>query len=212
MDFSSFDRRGYPTVSTRIGYGQWAGDYEAAVADGLDQPLLRCLTSLEWDSFGNAVDLACGTGRTAVWLAEHGVGQIDGVDITVEMLEIAKAKCVYRHLLVADVAATAFRSSKYSLCTMILADEHLAELSGVYREAARLLSSRGTFVLIGYHPFFLMNGLPTHFHRADGQAVTIESYVHLSSEHFQAGVEAGLILLEFRECVIDEHWLLSKPK
>src|SRR5258708_2162650 len=64
----------------------------------------------------------------------------------------------------------------------------------------------------GCHRCFLMNGAPTHCHRADGAAVTIQSYVHLFSEHYQAGNKAGLTLLEFQERGIDEDWLLSKPK
>ena len=58
---------------------------------------------------------------------------------------------------------------------MVLADEHIVELKPVYCEAARLLSSRGNFVLIGYHPFFLMSGVPTHFHRSSGGAVAIDA-------------------------------------
>lgn len=212
MDFSPFDNRRYPTVAARIGYAEWAANYEATVAAGLDQPLLERLTFPAWTKFTTAVDLACGTGRTGLWLAQRGVRHIDGLDVTSEMLEIAKAKHAYRDLHVADVAATALRSSKYELCTMVLADEHLVGLKAVYREAARLLSYQGNFVLVGYHPFFLMNGVPTHFHRPDGEAVTIESHIHLFSEHFQAGAEAGLILVEFRECIIDEQWLLTKPK
>ncbi len=64
-----------------------------------------------------------------------------------------------------------------------------------------------------YHPFFLMQGLPTHYHRReDSEAVTIQSYVDLFSEHFEAARKAGLALAEFRECVIDEQWLSTKPK
>jgi SAM-dependent methyltransferase len=154
MDFSSFDTCGYPTVTTRIGYGEWAADYEATVAIGLDRPLLQRLRSPRWTQFTTAADLACGTGRTGTWLAQHGVGTIDGVDVTIEMLEIAKRKGVYRHLQIADVRATALRSSSYDLCTMVLADEHLLELKEVYREAARLLSDCGSFIIVGYHPFF----------------------------------------------------------
>jgi SAM-dependent methyltransferase len=212
MDFSRYDKRGYATVNARIGYREWSEHYEATVAPGLDRPLLDDLSSLNWASLTTAVDLACGTGRTGVWLAQHGVRCIDGVDITPEMLKLAKTKRAYRHLHLAEVAATALRSSKYELSTMVLADEHLVELKPVYREAARLLCHQGNFVLVGYHPFFLMNGVPTHYHRSDGEAVTIESHIHLFSEHFEAGTEAGLILVEFRECVIDERWLLTKPK
>ena len=68
------------------------------------------------------------------------------------------------------------------------------------------------FVLIGYHPFFLMQGMPTHYHRAQGEAISIRSYVHLFSEHFQAAKKAGLSLVEVQECVIDEKWLATKPK
>jgi predicted TPR repeat methyltransferase len=135
-----------------------------------------------------------------------------GVDVTPEMLQIAESKSVYRHLQRADVAATDLPSSSYDLCTLVLADEHLADLEPVYLEAARLLVSGGSFVLVGYHPFFLMSGTPTHYHRADDAAVTIQSYVHLFSEHYQAGSNTGLTLLEFQERVIDEDWLLTKPK
>jgi len=43
MDFSSFDRRGYPGVSVEEGYADWANDYDATVTAGLDQPLLDAL-------------------------------------------------------------------------------------------------------------------------------------------------------------------------
>jgi hypothetical protein len=36
--------------------------------------------------------------------------------------------------------------------------------------------------------------------------------VHQLSDHFAAGRDAGLALVEFRECIIDEAWLKTKPK
>jgi SAM-dependent methyltransferase len=212
MDAALFDKRRYPVTAAAAGYGEWAASYEDTVAIGLDGPLLETLTSVPWAGIGQAADLACGTGRTGAWLAAKGVRAIDGVDITSQMLELAAGKQVYRSLCIGDVAATTLPTASYGLCTMALADEHLAALQPAYREAARLLAPGGHFVLVGYHPFFLMNGLPTHYHRASGEAVTIQSYVHLFSEHFDAGREAGLSLVEFRECVIDEAWLESKPK
>ena len=84
--------------------------------------------------------------------------------------------------------------------------------TGPIEKRRRLLTPKGAFVLIGYHPFFLMHGMPTHYHRAAGEAITIRSYVHLFSEHFQAAKKASLSLMEFQECVIDEKWLATKPK
>jgi len=212
MDFAPFDKRGYPVVSARIGYGEWARNYEATVAAALDRPLLGAIKSIDWKKVRTAADLACGTGRTGVWLSQQGVRFIDGADITCEMLEVARTKTVYRHLQRADVAQTSLPSASYDLCTMVLADEHLADLKPVYQEARRLLAHDGSFILIGYHPFFLMNGTPTHYHRAGGEAVTISSYVHLFSDHYTAARNVGFSLGEFQERVVDEDWLLSKPK
>jgi len=212
MDFVPFDKRGYPVVSAQTGYGDWAGHYEATVAVGLDRPLLDAIKIIDWADVKTAADLACGTGRTGSWLSQRGVRFIDGVDITHEMLRIAESKGVYRRLRCADVAVTDLPSSSYDLCTLVLADEHVADINPVYEEAARLLVAGGSFVIIGYHPFFLMNGTPTHYHRADGAAVTIQSYVHLFSEHYQAANNAGLSLIDFQERIIDEDWLRTKPK
>jgi predicted TPR repeat methyltransferase len=213
VDFSLFDRRRYPVVSARAGYAEWADNYEDTVAVGLDRPLLDSLRSINWSEVRLAADLACGTGRTGTWLKEHGVATTHGVDLTPEMLQQAAAKRVYERLHTADVASTPLSSCTYDLCMLVLADEHLAELAPVYSEASRMLVPGGLFVLIGYHPFFLMQGLPTHYHRtSDREAVTIQSYVHLFSEHFEAAQMAGLEVTEFRECVIDEEWLTTKPK
>jgi len=213
MDFSMFDRRGYPTVSVQAGYAEWADDYDATVTSGLDHPLLDLLTSVDWQRVRLAADLACGTGRTAVWLKDHGVGAIHGVDLTQRMLDIAASKHVHEQLHLADVASTSLSSSAYDLCTLVLADEHLAELEPVYREAARLLVKGGHFLVIGYHPFFLMRGMPTHYHRsASREPIAIRSYVHLFSEHFCAARRTDLTIAEFQECIIDENWLISKSK
>ncbi|MGH7933357.1 MAG: class I SAM-dependent DNA methyltransferase [Candidatus Binataceae bacterium] len=212
MDFAPFDRRGYPVTSVQTGYGEWANHYESTVAAELDRPLLETLKEVKWDKVRTAADLACGTGRSGSWLSQHGVRDIDGVDITREMLQLAKEKSIYRRLQLADAAATGLPSASYDACTLVLADEHLADLEPVYREAARLLAPDGSFILVGYHPFFLMSGTPTHYHRLNGEAVTIECYVHLFSEHHSAAKNAGLILSEFQERVIDGEWLLSRPK
>jgi SAM-dependent methyltransferase len=201
MDFSLFDRRGYPVVPVEMGYAEWANDYDATVTAGLDQPLLDSLTSVNWREVRRAADLACGTGRTGAWLKNHGVATIHGVDLTQKMLEIAASKHAHEQLHLADVSSTPLPSSDYDLCMLVLADEHLAELEPVYREASRLLVAGGHFVLVGYHPFFLMRGIPTHYHRTapNREAVAIRSYVHLFSEHFHSASKAGLDILEFQD-------------
>jgi SAM-dependent methyltransferase len=213
LDFGSYDRRGYRTVDARSGYGAWAATYEQTVAEKLDIDMLEALGAVAWADAGAVVDLACGTGRTGAWLAQRSPAAIDGVDITAEMLALARDKGVYRSLTQGDVTTTGLPDGGYDLAMASLVDEHLADLHPFYAEAFRLLRPGGAFVLVGLHPQFLMaSGMPTHFDGASGEPVAIETHVHLLSEHAAAALGAGFALAEMREQVIDDAWLEAKPR
>jgi SAM-dependent methyltransferase len=210
-DFKAFDTRGYRTVDVRTGYGEWVATYEDTVEDAMDIALLDELREVQWS--GEAADLGCGTGRTGTWMREHGVAAIDGADLTPEMLERARERGVYRSLVEADVAATGLPSGAFDLVMTCLVDEHLADVAPLYAEASRLARPNATFVLVGFHPHFIMAaGMPTHFDSASGEPVAIDTHVHLLSEHVSAGIAAGFRLVEMRERVIDDAWLALKPK
>jgi SAM-dependent methyltransferase len=211
MDFAPFDRRRYPTLPVREDYGEWAQTYEDVVQDEMDLRLLARIETVDWAAAGRVLDLACGTGRIGVWLRGHGVQRLDGLDFTPEMLARAAAKGVYDRLISADVLDTGLPESAYDLVLEVLADEHLADLRPLYRETARLAAPGAVFVIVGYHPHFLMNGIPTHFDRRDGEPVAIESYVHLLSDHAKAAHRAGWALVEMDEGVVDDAWLAKKP-
>ena len=164
------------------------------------------VVDVEWG--GAVADLGCGTGRTGEWLRSR-VEAIDGVDLTPEMLARARERGVYRSLREGDVAATGSSPATTSR-SACLVDEHLADLAPLYAEAARLAR---TFVLVGFHPHFIMAaGMPTHYDAADGEPVAIETHVHLLSEHVAAARAAGFTLRDLRERVIDDTWLALKPK
>lgn len=211
-EFARFDTRHYPTLPVRDGYSAWAETYEATVLDLMDLRLMGRLTTVDWAAARRALDLACGTGRGGVWLKAQGVASVEGVDFTPAMLERAQAKGAYDRLAIADATATGLPDAGYDLITQLLADEHMADLAPVYREAARLAAPGGRFVLVGYHPWFLMSGMPTHFDRAPGDPVAIESHVHLFADHVRAAHAAGWRLAEMEEAVIDDAWVAAKPK
>jgi SAM-dependent methyltransferase len=213
LEFAAFDRRHYPTVSVREGYRAWRPSYEATVQDEMDLVLLEALESVAWSAVDRAADLGCGTGRTGAWLRAHGVRRLDGVDLTPEMLADARDRKVYNRLLEADVAATGLNGAGYDLVTTCLVDEHLRDLRPLYREAWRLLRPGGAFVLVGYHPYFIMaSGIPTHFDEKSGESVAIETYVHLFSDHVAAASAADLSLVELRERLVDDRWIALKPR
>lgn len=212
MDHGVYDRRNYPIVEVREGYAQWVRTYEETVQDEMDIRLLERLESVDWARLRSVLDLACGTGRIGLWLRKRTAAEIDGIDITPEMAQVARGRKIYRELRIGDVSDTGFPGHSYDLCVQSLADEHLPRLLPLYREAGRLARPGGTFVIVGYHPQFLMAGVPTHFDRSPGEPVTIRSYVHLFSDHVKAARECGWSLVEMEEGLIDEAWLARKPK
>ena len=213
LEFASFDRRHYPTVSVREGYRAWVPSYGTTVQDEMDLVLFEALESVEWPAVERAADLGCGTGRTGAWLRGRGVARLDGIDVTPEMLAVAQDRKIYDRLHQADVGATGLDAGVYDAVTTCLVDEHLSDLRPLYREASRLLRPGGAFVLVGYHPYFIMaSGIPTHFDETPGQSLAIETYVHLFSDHVAAARAADLVLVELRERLVDDRWIALKPR
>jgi SAM-dependent methyltransferase len=211
--FSDFDSRGYPTVDVRTGYGEWVSTYEQTVRDEMDVHLLERLESPSWATVGHAVDLGCGTGRTGAWLRRQGVAAVDGVDLTPQMLVAARARAAHDRLVEADVAATGLPGARYDLVIASLVDEHLDDLRPLYREAWRLAAPVASFVIVAFHPHFIMvSGMPTHYDNGAGEPVAITTNVHLFSDHVAAALSAGWRLTEMREGVVDQRWLAVKPK
>lgn len=212
MEYSPFDIRKYPTVSAKEGYAEWSHSYEDSVENEMDIRLLERIDFIDWISINTAIDLACGTGRMGKWLKSKGIHNIDGIDLTAEMLQVAKEKNTYRELAEGDILNTPFQGESYELCIEVLADEHLSELNPLYSEAYRLIKPGSFFINVGYHPHFLMNGIVTHFHRDSGEAIAIQSYVHLISDHIKAALKSGFTLIFMDEGVVDSDWLMKKPK
>jgi ubiquinone/menaquinone biosynthesis C-methylase UbiE len=212
MDHSIYDKRNYPIVDAQRGYTEWSRTYEQVVEDAMDLRLFERLQTVEWAAARHILDLACGTGRIGMWMKGRTSAPIDGVDFTPAMLDKAHDKGIYRALQVADVTQTGLPGGNYDLITQSLADEHLPDLKLLYREVVRLLTTGGVFAIVGFHPQFLMGGVPTHYNRESGEPTTIRSYVHLLSDHVKAARAAALTLLEMDEGLVDADWLKVKPK
>ena len=80
-----------PTAGVRAGYDRWAAvyDHDANPLQALEEPLVRAAVG---DARGLAVlDLGCGTGRHALWLAAGGAA-VTAVDFSEGMLAEARRK------------------------------------------------------------------------------------------------------------------------
>lgn len=88
-------------------YAGWAARYDADFADRMAYrlPALVAGAFVAGGGSGPVLDVGAGTGLLGIALAATGVGPVDGIDISEDMLSQARAKGCYRHLVEADLTA-----------------------------------------------------------------------------------------------------------
>lgn len=87
-------------------YAEWAASYDADFAAGMDYRLPAHVAAafLAHGGTGPVLDVGAGTGLLAMHLRQMGFSaEIDGADLSPEMLETAREKGFYRHLHRADI-------------------------------------------------------------------------------------------------------------
>lgn len=97
-------------------YRKWAEDYDHQMLDqlGYTSPttIAQQLSNHLADTEAAILDIGCGTGLTCVYLAEKGYGNLDGIDLSPDMVRVAGQRGIYRELLVGDVNQTLERADE----------------------------------------------------------------------------------------------------
>jgi len=101
-----------PEDSRRL-YKKWATTYDRDLLEGMGYVYAENVVAAFLDAGGSAggavLDVGCGTGVIGVALSDVGETLVDGVDISPEMIEVAREKRnvfgqpAYRNFLVADL-------------------------------------------------------------------------------------------------------------
>jgi len=85
-------------------YAEWANSYDAGFVEAmgyqLPQEVARSFVGA--GGLGPVLDIGAGTGLVAQHLAAFGVSPIDAVDLSPQMLDIARTKGLYRDLMAVD--------------------------------------------------------------------------------------------------------------
>jgi len=88
-------------------YRKWAADYDHQMLDelGYTSPtkIAQQLSQYLPDTQSTVFDIGCGTGLTCVFLAAKGYTNLDGIDLSPDMVRVASERGIYRELLVGDV-------------------------------------------------------------------------------------------------------------
>jgi SAM-dependent methyltransferase len=180
-------------VDIADGYGVWAGYYDdarnplIAVEQAVVHKILAPLP------VGRALDAACGTGRHSRYLAQLG-HEVVGVDASPDMLGHARAAVPDAQFRSGDLYALPVGDAEVDLVVCALALSHVADLSGVFAEFARVLRAGGHLVVSDLHAQSrYLGGVPTVV-GADGRTSSLPSYPHLASDYLTAALACGLRL------------------
>lgn len=88
-------------------YRNWASNYDDDIAGELKitggSDIARLLADWIGDRHSYVLDLGCGTGLVGAELQQLGFDNVDGLDLSPEMLEVARTKGVYQKLIEADL-------------------------------------------------------------------------------------------------------------
>lgn len=110
---------------------------------------------------GRALDLACGEGRNAVWLAERG-WRVTGVDFSDVALgkaaELAASRGVEAEWVVADVLQHELEARAFDLVVLLYLQLPREDLLRAVRSAARAVAPGGTLVVLGHDTTNLAQG------------------------------------------------------
>lgn len=93
------------TSDTRSLYAAWAATYDQEISEnGYATPArtAKALRKFSRDPAAPILDFGCGTGLSGLALRMEGFSTIDGLDVTPQMLELAREKSVYRDLTLSD--------------------------------------------------------------------------------------------------------------
>lgn len=88
-------------------YKKWADDYDHQMLDELEYVaptgIARLLCAHLPNKEAEIFDVGCGTGLTCRFLADNGYNALDGIDLSPDMVRVARALGIYRDLIVGDV-------------------------------------------------------------------------------------------------------------
>jgi len=201
--------------AVRQAYDRWAPvyDHDQNPMLALEEPRLRKAVG---EVRGQAVlDLGCGTGRHARWLAAAGAS-VTAVDFSQGMLEEARKNsgaAAIRFIEHDLRTPLPFSARAFDLVVSGLVLEHLEDLLAFFREARRVLRPGGRAVISEMHPAMFLRGSQARFtDPTSGQLVKPGSVPHQLGQLTMAALSAGFTITAIHEHSPDQELAQRIPR
>jgi len=217
-------------VSPIEGFSELADTYDARISNSpvLDLEGIAVMAALPNDlGPGHRIaDYGCGTGRSALLLAQRGPKVVVGIDLAPPMIAVAARKArradLPIHWHVGDLLGSLplpDASIDVGACTFALS--FVPDVRPAFAEMARTLAPGGILLVSDYHPCGLFTARVTSraklandhapyfgFTSASGEECRIIQTPHTTADLFTAATRAGLTLEHISEPLVD-HELAS---
>ena len=181
-------------------YTDWSATYDQDrnLTRDLDEFVTReTLAPLHSNS---TLEIGCGTGKNTALLAQISQ-HVSAMDFSEGMIEKAQEKLSFDNVsfIVADISRRwQFADQSFDLVACNLVLEHIADLSFVFAEAARVLREDGHFFVSELYPFRQYQGTQARFER-NHQTTQIPAFVHHISDFIAAAKANKLALANMKE-------------
>ena len=124
-----------------------------------DDPIGIAGEEIERLTPGRALDLGCGAGRAAVWLAARG-WRVTAVDFSEAALELGRATGADVDWVLADVREYEPEAGAFDLVLVLYIHLPVSELGDVFARARTALAAGGTLVVAGHDLAHIGTGAP----------------------------------------------------
>ena len=117
----------------------------------LDRILLKCFVD-ENINKGKLIDLGCGPGQTTKFIADQELTEIIGIDISEEMINVARSVNPHLHFETGDILKLEYPDKTFGSAVAFYSIVHFdhEQIKTVFKEVKRVLKEDGQF-LFSFH-------------------------------------------------------------
>jgi SAM-dependent methyltransferase len=189
--------------STQPLYDEWSQTYEQDLVGNLGYTghliAAKALAGVAPDKAASIIDIGCGTGLVGQELKALGYTHIDGIDISEEMLNVARPKAIYGKLVSGDLMkTTVIEAGTYqaAVCAGSFAPGHLGP--ECYPEIIRMVQPGSPIVIFMNGAHFVEDGYQAHIDRLAQSGVW--TVIEIKAFNYMNALERPGRLIVARKC------------
>jgi ubiquinone/menaquinone biosynthesis C-methylase UbiE len=189
--------------STQPLYDEWSQTYEQDLVGNLGYTghliAAKALASVTPNKAASIIDICCGTGLVGQELKALGYTHIDGIDISEEMLNVARPKAIYGKLVSGDlIKTTVIEAGAYqaAVCAGSFAPGHLGP--ECFPEIIRMVQPGSPIVIFMNGAHFVEDGYQAHIDRLAQSGVW--TVIEIKAFNYMSALDRPGRLIVARKC------------